>query len=173
MSCGYCGNAHSGNGNGANKLIEFQHNDYEIIISDNDEDQESDCDYEELDDGRSWQPETCKNNVIVSTHPISYIVASMTVLWPTLWSTFSTVSSFDGVFRFLFVLACWSLIFLMFIYIYRVKNDPVRRLLSVWNYISPKFAGVLDMTFNTTGEDDQDWTNKWESRKTIIKSDFL
>ena len=53
MSCGYCGNAHSGNGNGANKLIEFQHNDYEIIISDNDEDQESDCDYEELDDGRS------------------------------------------------------------------------------------------------------------------------
>ena len=44
---------HNWNGNGTNKPMEFQHNDYEKIISDNDEYQESDSDYEELDDGRS------------------------------------------------------------------------------------------------------------------------
>ena len=105
--------------------------------------------------------ETYTKTAIVSTHPISHIVASMSALWSTLGSTFSAVSSFDDAFRFLFVLiTCWSLIFPMLIYIYRVINDPTCRLLSVWNYISPKFAGVFDMTFNTTGEDDQDWTNK-------------
>ena len=31
---------------------------------------------------------------------------------------------YDGAFRFLFVLTCWSLIFPMLIYIYRVINDP-------------------------------------------------
>ena len=41
-----------------NKLIEFQHNDNDRIINDSEEDQESDPDYEELDDGRSCQTET-------------------------------------------------------------------------------------------------------------------
>ena len=140
--------------NRTNKLIEFQHNHrlshwiINIFLTYN--------------GSKKKLSEKYTKTAIVSTHPISHIVASMSALWSTLGSTFSAVSSFDGAFRFLFVLiTCWSLIFPMLIYIYRVINDPARRLLSVWNYISPKFAGVFDMTFNTTGEDDQDWTNKW------------
>ena len=140
--------------NRTNKLIEFQHNDrlphwiINIFLTYN--------------GSKKKLSETYTKTAIVSTHPISHIVTSMSTLWSTLGSTFSAVSSFDGAFRFLFVLiTCWSLIFPM-LEKNRVINDPARRLLSVLNYIFPKFAGVFDMTFNTTREDDQDWTNKWQ-----------
>ena len=149
---GWCPVDNAGMHNRTNKLIEFQHNHrlphwiINIFLTYN------------------WSKRklsvTYTKTAIVSTHPISHIVASMTALWPlrlgplTLLYPPLTVpfasclfSSLAGV----WFSPCW----------YIFTDDPARRLLSVWNYISPKFAGVFDMTFNTTGEDDQDWTNKW------------